>query len=139
MNRKKVFAFFTAVLMMISFTVPTCAVDTRASDQLAVYDIYAKTVTDKIAVFVTVTGNGVMDKIGCESIDVYKLVGSDWVWTESKTEDDDNMSRTNFYTHADTVYCTGESGVHYKVVVTIFAENSKGRDTRSETFYLIGK
>ena len=139
MNQKKVFSFFMALHMTISFCLPTYATDTRASDQLAVYNIQAKTITDQIAVFVAVTGNGTMDKIGCESIDVYKLVGSNWVWTESKTEDDDNMSSTNIHAHADTIYCTGEFAVHYKVVVTIFAENSKGRDTRSETFYLIGK
>ena len=139
MKRKKIFSFVLAVLMMMSFSVPMYAVETRASDQLAVYDIHVKALTDKIAVYVTVTGNGIVDKIGCESIDVYKLVGSNWVWTESKTEDDDNMSSTDIYAHADTIYCTGDYGVHYKVVVTIFAENSKGRDTRSETFYLIGK
>ena len=32
-----------------------------------------------------------------------------------------------------------EVGIRYKVKVTIFAEDSAGRDTRSQTFYVTGQ
>jgi hypothetical protein len=32
-----------------------------------------------------------------------------------------------------------KSGVEYRVSVTVFAENSAGRDTRSKTVYVTGK
>lgn len=80
-----------------------------------------------------------MNKLGCESIKVYEKSGSRWISCETWDEDDTGMSRSNGAMYANTIYCDGDADVEYKVVVTIFAENDAGRDTRSQTFYVTGK
>ena len=86
-----------------------------------------------------VTGNGTMDKLGCESIEVYEQVGTRWEPAENFYEDDDGMSVTNSLRYRNTISCNAEQGVEYKVEVTVFAENDADRDTRSQTFYVTGK
>ena len=80
-----------------------------------------------------------MNKIGCESIEVYEKEGADWQLVESLDEDDEGMSSTNVPRHRNDIACDGEAGVEYKVVVTIFAENDAGRDTRTKTSYVTGR
>lgn len=87
----------------------------------------------------SVTANGPANKVGCESIYVYEKSGTNWTFVDSRDEDDSGMSRNNYYAHANNIYFDSEAGVEYKVVVTIFAENDNGRDTRSETFYVTGR
>ena len=45
----------------------------------------------------------------------------------------------NTVAHSNVIFCNGTAGVDYKVVATIFSENSLGRDTRSETTYVTGE
>lgn len=92
------------------------------------------------SVFFSVSGTGYVDKLGCESIYLYKMVNGDWIPVEEETklENDPGMSSTNMYDHTNSVRCNSEEGESYKIVVTIFSENSQGRDTRSQTFYKIG-
>lgn len=78
-----------------------------------------------------------MDRIGCESIEVYENVNGRWSWVDSLDEDDTGMSEINARKFANTIYIDGDIGVSYKVVATIFAEHDNGRDTRSETFYVV--
>lgn len=141
MKSKKFFAVILSILCIAVLCVPVSAIESRASAQIAVYSMKVTPITDALSVRFSVTGAGVVDKLGCESIYVYKLVASRWVLVPSQTklEDDDGMSATNTYGHVNSIHCSSESGVAYKVVVTIFAENSKGRDTRSETFYVTGQ
>ena len=54
-------------------------------------------------------------------------------------ENDSGMSKRNVRRFANTVTADCEAGARYRVVVTIFAENSAGRDSRTQTFYLNGK
>lgn len=86
-----------------------------------------------------VLGNVVLDKVGRESIKVYEQSGSRWLLSETWNEDDFGMSRYNVRSYQNTICCDSKSQVEYKVVVTIFGENSAGRDTRSQTFYVTGK
>ena len=80
-----------------------------------------------------------MDRVGCESIDIYLSDGSNWIKQESFDENDSGMSKRNVRRFANTVTADCEAGARYRVVVTIFAENSAGRDSRTQTFYLNGK
>ena len=80
-----------------------------------------------------------MDKIGCESIKVYEKSGTRWTLVNSADEDDLGMSQYNSRLQKNTIQFDSESGVEYKVSVTIFAENSSGRDTRTRTFYVTGE
>lgn len=141
MKIKKVISMMLSVVFVIALCVPVYAVESRASDQIAGYTMKVDPISGAMAVFFSVTGPGYVDKLGCESIYLYKMVDSRWipVYDETKLENDDGMSKTNAYVHANSILCNSERGVPYKIVVTIFAENSKGRDTRTETFYEVGK
>ena len=46
------------------------------------------------------------------------------------------MSDTDTYTYANTVYYDGTSGTYYKIVITVFAEDDAGSDSRTETHYV---
>lgn len=87
----------------------------------------------------SMTGKVIMDKLGCESIYIYEKVGTAWVYDNGKTENNTGMSATQRGNHGNTITFSGTAGVEYMVVVTLFAENSAGRDTRSQTFYVTGK
>ena len=78
-----------------------------------------------------------MNELGCESIYVYEVGKS--IPVESWDEDDYGMTRSNGFAYSHTIYCDSEKDVEYKVVVTIFAEDDDGRDSRSKTFYVTGE
>ena len=113
--------------------------ENRASAQIISYYIEVSTDPGKINVEFSVTGTGRVDKIGCESIYVYAKQDSRWRLVEAWVEDDEGMSRSNTVAHSNVIFCNGTAGVDYKVVATIFSENSLGRDTRSETTYVTGE
>lgn len=127
----------TAVCIFL-FAVPAFAT-TKASIQINRYDMRVTPVAGTLNIYFSVTGNNAMDKIGCESIYVYEKSGSRWVLTDSWDEDDAGMSHTDSGFKVNTIYCDSEAGVEYKVVVTIFAENSAGRDSRTRTIYVTGR
>lgn len=141
MKVKRFLSIILSIVCVVILCVPMCALESRASAQIAVYGMKVTPHSGFFSVYFTVTGPGNVDKLGCESIYVYKMVDAKWVSVpeETKLEDDPGMSSTNTYDHTNSVRCNCERGVPYKIVVTIFSENSKGRDTRSETFYDIGQ
>lgn len=141
MKIKRIISIILSITCLAILCVPVCAVDPKSSSQIAVYNMKVDPVSGAMAVFFTVTGPGNVDKLGCESIYLYKMVDMEWVPVPSQTklEDDPGMSSKNTYAHTNSIRCSSERGVAYKIVVTIFSENSKGRDTRSETFYRIGQ
>lgn len=139
MKKKKFFAIIVIFSCMFLLAVPAITAEARGSSQINMYSMTVTPVTDTLNIRFSVNGNGPVDKLGCESIYVYEKSGSKWVLEESWDEDDDGMSRSNYYVHKNTMYYYSNAGTEYKVVVTIFAENSKGRDTRTDTFYVTGR
>lgn len=139
MKIKKFLSMILSVVCVVTLCVPVSAVESRASSQIAVYKMTVTPLSGYFSVFFSVTGPGNVDKLGCESIYLYKMVDSRWVLVETKLEDDDGMSDENTYHHANSIRCSTERGEAYKVVVTIFSENAKGRDTRPQTFYEVGQ
>ena len=141
--KRKYFRNLVAVvccLMVLSTTVFATEVsETRASAQISAYFIEVTTDPGRINVEFSVTGTGTVDKLGCESIYVYAKQYSRWRLVEAWVEDDKGMSKSNTFVHSNAIFCNGTAGVEYKVVVTIFSENSLGRDTRSETTYVTGE
>ena len=97
----------------------------------------AKSDDGNIYVNFSVAGKGGMDQIGCESIYIYDRSSGDLV--ESFDENDTGMSRSNTAKYSNMITADCEVGIPYRVEVTIFAENSAGRDTRSQTFYVTGQ
>lgn len=139
MKQNRFVSLLMVAICMFLIAVPALAAETRASNQITSYDITVTPASSTLNVKFSVSGNTIMNKIGCESIKVYEKSGSLWSSYESWDEDDTGMSRNNSMRYANTIYCDSKAGVEYKVVVTIFAENSAGRDTRTSTFYITGK
>lgn len=137
MKIKNVLALVLVIAMVLS--VPAFAAENRASDQISRHDIKVTPIDGQIAIKASIYGNGFMNKLGCESIYLYKQYGSVWISNEWYLEDDYNMYNTNSVGYAANHYFDSEPGVRYKVVITMFAENDEGRDTIEETFYVTGK
>ena len=142
MKRRYLRNLVAAVCCLVIFSTTVFASEiseNRASAQIISYYIEVSTDPGKINVEFSVTGTGRVDKIGCESIYVYAKQDSRWRLVEAWVEDDEGMSRSNTVAHSNVIFCNGTARVDYKVVATIFSENSLGRDTRSETTYVTGE
>lgn len=139
MKLKRYVSFALVFICMFTLTISAYAIENRASDQIAVYDISVTPTSGTLNVKFSVSGTNIMDKLGCESIMVYEKSGTRWTLVDSMEENDPGMSRYNTNAQKNTIQFDGESGVEYKVSVTVFAENSAGRDTRTETFYVTGR
>lgn len=137
MKRNRLFSLILAFVCMLQLAVPASAL-LMASSQITAYSMNVTASTGTLNVKFSITGKGTMDKIGCQSIYVYEKVGTSYSLVEKLLEDDSGMSKTNIYAHINTIYCDSEAGTEYKVVVTVFAENSAGRDARTKTFYVTG-
>jgi len=137
-KRKHLIPLFLVVILSFALTTSSLAAERRASDQINRYSIAVTPVSNSLQVTFSVYSYSLADKIGCESIEVYEKSGSRWSLTESLDENDAGMSTSNSRKYVNTIYCDSEPGVEYKVVVTIFAENSAGRDTRTQTKYVTG-
>ena len=134
MTKKRIVALFTAVVFMFLMSVSAAA---RASDQISAYDIKVTPSSGELKIFFHVNGAGMMNELGCESIYVYEV--GNVLPEKSWDEDDAGMTRKNGGAYSNTIYFDSEKGVEYKVVVTIFAEDDDGRDSRSKTFYVTGE
>lgn len=139
MKLKRYISFVLVSICMFTLTISAYAIENRASDQIALYNITVTPTSGTLNVKFSVSGTGVMEKIGCESIRIYEKSGTRWSLVDSMDENDPGMSRYNTNAQKNTIQFDGESGVEYKVSVTVFAENSAGRDTRTETFYVTGR
>jgi len=139
MRKNRFAAFALAVACAAMLLLPAAAAEPRASDQLSSHSVEVTTSPGTIDVEFTVTGKYTMNKIGCESIKVFEKTGTRWTLVESLHEDDEGMSRSHSVAHMNMIYCDSEPDVEYRVVVTIYAENDAGRDTRSKTFYVTGE
>ena len=138
MKRKRLISLFMTAVCMFLFAAPAFAT-TKASNQIFRYDMTVTPVTNTLNIGFSVTGKDKMDKIGCESIYVYEKSGSLWILVDSWNEDDSGMSRSNMTSSKNTMYSNSKAGIEYKVVITIFAEDSNGRDSRTRTIYVTGK
>ena len=137
MKRLRILSLALAVVMLLS--VPAFAIGYRASDQLAKHSISISADPGEIYIYTSVTGTDTMNKIGCESIEIYRQVGSYWVTDYALDEDDDLMSNSNSMSYAYSRTFDSIEGAYYMVEVTVFAEDDEGGDTRSKTVYLTGE
>ena len=136
MKTKKLLSLFCVFTCLIMMSIPAFA---RASDQIDLYWMTTTSSDSQIHVEFNVEGTDTMDRIGCESIFVYESSGGRWVEVDHLDENDPGMSRSNTYRFTNLVSVNCEVGVRYKVVVTVFAEDSAGqRDAREQTFYVTG-
>ena len=130
---------FLAVITTLMMLTPIFAAEVRASDQISVYGMDVTNGDGTLDVEFYIAGKGIMDEVGCESIYLYKKVNENWKFVSAFFEDYAGMCDTNSLAHGNTIYIACNDGVEYKVVVTLFAENSAGRDSRTDVFFVTGQ
>ena len=135
MKQKKLIMLLCLMACMVTTIIPASA---RASYQIDNYYMDCFSNNGQIYVDFSVTGTDTMKLIGCESIYVYENSAGQWLDAGSLLENDPGMSESNARKHSNMVDLDCMAGVGYKVIVTIFAEDSDGRDAREQTFYVIG-
>ncbi len=116
-------------------TLPISAL-TRASDYIHGYVIDVYTSGQKIYTDFKIDATGKMTKLGASSIKIYEYPYGSGDLVNTKTEYSTGMTTTNDYSYSNTITYTGESNKKYKVVVTIFARDASGSDSRTETYYV---
>jgi len=134
---KKKFLGFCLLVFTLSFllSVPALATDTRASDQIRDYYIDAYACGGgQIEIDFYVKGNSQMQRLGAFDIAIYEKSGSSWSVKRTYSEFSDGMAVNNASEYSNSIFYDGTVGATYKVEVTIFARNSAGTDTRSQTF-----
>ena len=133
---KKLRRTLTLTLISLFCLTAVAQAATQASAQIASYAMNAGAYsTGEILVDFSITGCGIMKKIGAEKIEIYDLEYSSTDPVKTFREDDAGMSLEDAYTHVNTIHYWGIVGHRYKVVVTVFAEDYAGEsDSRSKTF-----
>lgn len=139
MKRNRFVAMIMAVICICLMIVPAVAVQTRASDQIMKYSVDVTPGGGVLKVRFSVTGTGVKSKLGCESINVYQKSGSSWKLSESWSESDTGMTKKNTTLYVIPLRVEEKQERSIKWLVTIFAEDSAGRDSRTTTTYVTGK
>lgn len=137
MKKKRLLALVLIFTLLLSL--PAFAVTDRASDQIGSRNVRVTVLSGQIAVKASVFGMGIMNKIGTESIFIYTQSGNGWLLTDFSVESYEGMTSTNAGAHMGMYYFDSVAGVNYRVVVTVFAENDAGRDSRTDIFYVTGK
>ena len=137
MKTIKTVALILVFVMLLSFG--ALAVDSKASDQISLYDIRVTPTTGYINVKASVYGNGEMDKLGCESIYVYEYRSAAWTLVGHDDESDPDMYIEDAPGYLVNKHYDTRAGREYKVVVTIFAEKDGVRDTRTKTLFVTGE
>ena len=123
------------LLLMASFLHLSAYATTRASDQICSYSAEgAACGNGKIAIVFSIEGTGFMNSLGASKIRIYEQSGR---LAGYFLKSDEGMTATNKVSHGATMYFYGTSGVEYEIVVTVFAENDNGSDSRSITFYVM--
>ena len=136
MKKTKILALILVVCTLL--TIPSFAAEPRASEQIHMHLVYAVAEPGQIYVEASIYGNGIMDKIGCQSIDIFEDDNGWWSLCYSLYEDDEGMSSEDTYGHIYANTFESEVGVDYYVLITVFAENENGRDNRTYEYYVTG-
>ena len=139
--REVKFRFITLTLILsIILALPAFATQNtsdRASEQLRSYFMDARNAGNgEIIITFSVDGTRKMEQIGAKRIVVFNKVGGVWSIVESWSKDDSGMTASNAYYYGNTMYFNGKVGTEYRVDITIFAENSSGSDSRTQTFFV---
>ena len=117
------------LLLMACFLHLSAYATTRASDQIFDYDDGG----GKVAIGFSIEGTDIMNSLGASKIRIYEPNGH---LAEVFLKSDDGMTASNKIFYGHTMYFYGTSGVEYKIIVTVFAEDDNGSDSRNITCYV---
>lgn len=133
---KKAFALFLSLaLMVVAIAIPVGAADARSSLYLSYYRAWLTPVSGaKINVNVDVQAVDYMDDVGSTKIVIYESDDGGSSWENVRTYYsalEDNMLDQDTVIYYDTaVVHQGTDGYKYYAVVTVYAGDSTGSDTR---------
>lgn len=135
---KKSIAFILAIIFTTMLTTIAVAAETRASTLIFSHSCVASAEADgEIKVTFSITGKKIMSRIGAQSMYFYVKDGNTWKLEKSYGQYAAGMSTTNKATYDNTITYQGTAGAQYKIVVTLFVENSEGAtDSRTYTKYV---
>lgn len=138
--KRRIFSVLFIILLVSLAVAPVFAAEMRASGQIhdCITDVTAKIGGD-IKIAFDVMGKTAMKELGAEEIIIYRCSGSKWIEVDSYDRNDDGMTETNSRRYKNTIIFDGTSGAEYKVVITVFAEDSSGYDSRTKTHYVTAK
>lgn len=135
MVKKKIRVLISLMLAAVLCTVSVSAALARAS---AYIDWYSMNVTPVgsgvLGIEFSVKGTGKMSALGAESITIERQSGTKWIQDAEFDRYDEGMVGKNAFTYTNTIPYNGTPGTKYKVTITLFAENSSGSDSRTQTF-----
>lgn len=129
----RILAMFFSVFLLFSIPVSAFA---RASDYICDYTINVYKSGKKINIDFDVSADRKMSKIGASEIKIYEEPYTSQNIVFNKKESDSGMSASGKLNYSNSFTYSAASGKMYKVVVTIFARDATGSDSRTETTYL---
>lgn len=135
---KRITAFVLALTLTTLLAVTAAAAEARGSTLIVSHSCTATADGDgDFHVTFSITGKKVMSRIGAESMYIYVKNGGMWVLEESYGKYSTGMSATNRLAYGNTIDHQGREKAEYKIVVTLFVEDSTGAtDSRDYTKYV---
>ena len=134
-KRKELLFKVTILILVVALVCPVGvnAVESRASDYLAVYSAYIYPAGwGKVQVWFEVDGTGYMDEIGALEIQLYESKDNEtWTWVDTfHYLDYSDMLGYNDYIHVGHIEYNGTIGRYYKAYVCVWAGKDGDGDTR---------
>ena len=135
---KRIVSFVLALVLTTLLATVAVATEVRASALIVSHSCSASAGTDgEMDVTFSITGKKIMSTIGSKSIYFYVKNGNTWKFDKLYTQYYIGMSAENKLTHGNTITYQGKAGTEYKIVVTLFVEDSEGAtDSRTYTKYV---
>lgn len=135
---KRIVSVVLALVLTTLLATVAVATEVRASALIVSHSCSASAGTDgEMDVTFSITGKKIMSTIGAKSIYFYVKNGNTWKFDKLYTQYYIGMSAENKLTHGNTITYQGKAGTEYKIVVTLFVEDSEGAtDSRTYTKYV---
>jgi hypothetical protein len=140
MRKKTIIKILTIIMALSLFSgligsASASDASTNASDYLSIYSATVVAESNgRIAVWFDVNATRVMDLVGASNIVIQTNNGG--VWTGVATyfgSSANGMLAPNTYSHTGYITYQGSSGKQYRALVTVYASNSSGSDSRTIT------
>lgn len=135
-KKRAVLSIIIAIVFVFSMVSPASAttIESKASDYLLSYSAYLyRAGWGKIQVWVSVTGENIMDEIGSLSIQLYESTDQEnWTWVDTfQYINYPDMLGYNTFTYSGHIEYNGTIGRYYKAYICVWA----GKDGQGDTRY----
>ncbi len=130
----KLISVILVIVFLVGVPVYALAAEARASAWFSGYGASVVASSNgKLYIDFRVVGTGTMTKLGASTIEIYKSNGTFVKSISYTASGNEYMMGYNTAYHSGSVPYSGVAGQKYYAVVTFFARNSSGADTRTYT------